>query len=80
MSYHRLKLGADKMKDSCPWCTKDSLAVFRRTRRWGSNYPEERVVMQLTGLDRHNLGLLQASTKMPSAICVCIFFIFNELS
>ena len=21
MSYHRLKLGADKMKNSCPWCT-----------------------------------------------------------
>ena len=21
MSYHRLKLGADKTKDSCPWCT-----------------------------------------------------------
>jgi len=28
MSYHRLKFGADKMKDSCPWCTKDSLAVL----------------------------------------------------
>jgi hypothetical protein len=21
MSYHRLKLGTDNMKDSCPWCT-----------------------------------------------------------